>query len=134
MSKRKAEKEKGIKDRKKKDEDALRDKAAQADEKAKLKISHARQTLSFTVDWAAGGHPAVVTYDTIEAAVAVIQQSQKDVYKAPFVVKSLDVAKGKLQKTMADWRAASTKHCDTNKAGENLRQCARWNSTDASHV
>ena len=83
MTKKKAEAEKSRKDKEKKQEEALREKAAQADGEAKMRIAHARQSLSFTVNWSVGGHPAVVIYETVAAAVGALFQPKSDSYAAP---------------------------------------------------
>jgi hypothetical protein len=112
-NKRKFEIEAKAKAEKTKADDA-RQKQAAADDKVALdRINHAKQTRSFSANWASAGHPAIAVYDDI-AAMSSTMKENKDPYASPYILKSVNSVlpiEGRLENSLDAWAKSYPSFC-----------------------
>lgn len=109
---RKHEKEKAEKDKAGKEAEEARVKEASEDAAARERIAHAKQTLSFTVNWGSAGHPSVTVAPDISGVAAILAKDVGE-YSAPLLLKTHGLTFDKMTNTLKDWTVSSSKHCST---------------------
>lgn len=86
-------------------------KVAKEDDEARRCVAHAKQALSFTVDWQAAGHPAVEIIENMSGWADHFNEGLEK-YPYPVVIKSLDIQMATVVKTLSEWETSSNKHCN----------------------